>query len=54
MEGSKAVNVHNQEEMIMLGLHPKYRTPRDSSVWTKTPHEKELLKTFKHRFGRGI
>lgn len=48
------VNVHNQEEMIALGIHLKYKVPRDPSVWTKTPHEKELVKECRHRYGRGI
>lgn len=26
------VNVHNQEEMIALGIHPRNRVPRDPSV----------------------
>lgn len=48
------VNVHNQEEMIASGIHPRNRVPRDPSVWTKTPHEKELVKECRHRYGRGI
>ena len=53
-KASLGVNVHNQEEMIALGIHPKYKVPRDPSVWTKTPHEKELVKECRHRYGRGI
>lgn len=37
------VDVHNSDLMISLGIHPKYATPRDPSVWTKTPKEKALL-----------
>ena len=42
------VNVHNDIEMIDLGIQPPYLTPRDESVWTKTPNERKLLKSLRH------
>lgn len=48
------VNVHNQEEMIALGIHPKYKVPRDQVYGQKHPHEKELVKECRHRYGRSI
>ena len=48
---SKIVQFFN---IRVLGIHPKYKVPRDPSVWTKTPHEKELVKECRHRYGRGI
>lgn len=38
------IDVHNDELMIELGIRPPHATPRDKSVWTKTPYEKKVLK----------
>lgn len=38
------VNVHNDAEMVGLGLRPRPLVPKDSSVWTKTEQEKYELK----------
>lgn len=46
-----AVNVHNQQEMINLGLHPNYRVECDFS---KTPKEKAELERLRRRDGRGF
>lgn len=48
----ESVDVHDQELMIELGIHPNYRFNRDPNVWSKTPYEKELLKKAKHQLGR--
>ena len=39
------INVHDDELMIKLGIRPPHLSLRDSSVWTKTPHEKKLLQS---------
>lgn len=44
---SGLVNVHDDGLMIMLGIRPPHITSRDPSVWTKTPHEKKLLKSLR-------
>ena len=41
------VDVRDRELMIKLGIHPPYATPRDPSVWTKTPNEKRLLRSLR-------
>ena len=43
------VDVHDSDLMISLGIHPKYATPRDPSIWTKTPKEKALLAKCRHQ-----
>lgn len=45
------VNVHDQELMIELGIHPPYREVYDFS---KTPKEKADLLTYKRKDGRGF
>lgn len=43
------VNVHDESVMHEMGLLRFIkRTPRDKSVWTKTPYEKRLLKKLRH------
>ncbi len=44
------VNVHDDVQMINLGIQPPYLTPRDESVWTKTDHERNLLRTLRHSY----
>lgn len=39
------VNVHDDELMIKLGIRPPHVSPKDMSVWTKTPHEKKVLRS---------
>lgn len=42
------VDVHNDDDMRKNGLWRPYDvTPRDPSVWTKTPKEKAALKKAK-------
>lgn len=38
------VDVHDDERMISLGIRLPLFSPRDKSVWSKTPNEKRLLK----------
>ena len=47
----ESVNVHDQELMIELGIHPPYREIYDFS---KTPKEKADLLTYKRKDGRGF
>ena len=47
----ESVNVHDQELMIELGIHPPYREIYDFS---KTLKEKADLLTYKHKDGRGF
>lgn len=46
-----AVNVHDQQEMINLGLHPKYR---ELYIFQKSKKEKEELKKLRRKLGRGF
>nr|DAT77796.1 MAG TPA: hypothetical protein [Caudoviricetes sp.] len=41
------VDVHDDALMIELGIRPAALTPRDKSVWTKTPYEQRLLKSLR-------
>lgn len=42
------IDVHNDEVMRMNGLWRPYdQSPRDPSVWTKTPTEKKMLKKYR-------
>lgn len=41
------VDVHNDELMVELGIRHPEETPRDPSVWTKTPNERRLLKSLR-------
>lgn len=43
-EKEKKVNVNNDAEMVSLGIRPRMRTPRDSSVWSKTEKERAAWK----------
>jgi hypothetical protein len=45
----KPVNIYDLQEMIALGYRNPL-TPRDQTVWTKTPYEKRLIKQAKHRY----
>lgn len=45
--GELRINVHNDAEMVGLGLRPKPLTPRDPSIWSKTEQEKYELKLMK-------
>lgn len=43
------IDVHNDEVMNEMGLYrPSLQTPRDKSVWTKTPNERRLLRELRH------
>lgn len=39
------VDVHDDAQMVELGIRHPNVAPRDNSVWTKTPNEKRLLKS---------
>lgn len=41
------VDVHDDEQMVELGIRPPSVAPRDPSVWTKTPYEKRILKSLR-------
>ena len=42
------IDVHNDEVMRKMGFRrPFDQSPRDKSVWTKTPNERRLLKEVK-------
>lgn len=41
------VDVHDDEQMVELGIRPPSAAPRDPSVWTKTPYEKRILKSLR-------
>ncbi len=43
------LDLKNEELCIYLGIHPRNATPRDPSVWTKTPKEKQELKKLRLR-----
>lgn len=46
------VDVHNDALMVELGIRPVMLSPRDKTVWTKTPNERRLLKSLR-RSGKG-
>lgn len=48
------VNVYDDTLMVNLGIRPPVLTPRDNSVWTKTPNERRLLKTLRRSDNRKI
>lgn len=41
------VDVHNDALMVELGIRPAMLSPRDKTVWTKTPNERRLLKSLR-------
>ena len=41
------VDVHDDAQMVELGIRPPSLAPRDPSVWTKTPYEKRILKSLR-------
>lgn len=48
-EEDRWINVHDDDVMREMGFfRPFNQTPRDESVWTKTPYEKRLLKKLRH------
>lgn len=44
-EEDRWVDVHDDELMIELGIRPPHAAPRDKNVWTRTPHEKKVLRS---------
>lgn len=38
------IDVHDDELMIKLGIHPPYLRNKDTSLYIKTPNEKRVLK----------
>lgn len=47
---SRWINVHDDAVMREMGFSRFDRVPRDESVWTKTPKERQLLKKMKHTY----
>lgn len=48
-EEDRWIDVHDDEVMRQFGLiRPMLQSPRDESVWTKTPNERRILNTVKH------
>lgn len=44
------IDVHDDDVMRAMGFFRPYnQTPRDESVWTKTPEERKRLKKYKRR-----
>lgn len=49
-EEDRWIDVHNDDVMREMGLwRPYNQSPRDKSVWTKTPNERRILRTVKYR-----
>lgn len=45
------IDVHDDDVMREMGFfRPFNQSPRDPSVWTKTPYERKLLKSLRHMF----
>ena len=44
------VDVKNDKQMVELGLRVPMLESRDSSVWTKTPNEKRILRELRHSY----
>ena len=42
------IDVHDDAVMREMGFNRFEKTPRDESVWTKTPRERQLLKKIRH------
>lgn len=50
-EEDRWIDVHDDDVMRAYGLWRSYdQSPRDPSVWTKTPSERRLLKKYRHSF----
>lgn len=50
-EEDRWIDVHDDDVMRAHGLwRPYNQSPRDPSVWTKTPSERRLLKKLRHSF----
>lgn len=41
------VDVHDDALMIELGIRPPALAPKDPSVWTKTPYERRMLRSYR-------
>lgn len=46
------IDVHNDELMVQLGIRPPHYVPNDSSVWSKTTHERNLLNSVRNNSTR--
>ncbi len=42
------VDVHDDALMVELGIRQPNATPRDKTVWTKTPNEKRILRNMRN------
>lgn len=49
LEDQSWVDVHDEDLMIALGIHPPFAALKDPYVWTKTYKEKKLLAGVKHK-----
>lgn len=49
-EEDRRVDVHNDKLMVELGIRPPHITPRDKSMWTKTPYERKILRLERHKY----
>lgn len=49
-EESLWVNVKDDKQMVELGLRVPVLSPRDESVWVKTPNEKRTLREYRHSY----
>lgn len=50
-EEDRWIDIHNDDIVRDMGLlRPFPQSPRDKSVWTKTPYERQLLKRIRHSF----
>lgn len=47
-QNDRWIDVHDDAVMREMGFSRFDRTPRDKSVWTKTPNERRLLKATRH------
>lgn len=47
-------DVHDSALKISLGIEPPDMSPKDPTVWTKTPKEKKLLKKYRKRHKKDI
>lgn len=51
-EENRWVDIHDDNVMREMGLlRPFEQSPRDKSVWTKTPYEKRILSTISRKGG---
>lgn len=42
------IDVHNDEQLVSLGIRPANLIPKDLKMWTKTSSERAILKSLRH------